>query len=76
MPELPDISAYLSALQERIIGQPLKRVRLGSPFLLRTAAPPIADAEGHQVVEAAVVEAAVIRRIWRRQGLLLSDGDR
>jgi len=37
MPELPDISAYLSALQERIIGQPLKRVRLGSPFLLRTA---------------------------------------
>jgi formamidopyrimidine-DNA glycosylase len=58
MPELPDISAYLSALQERIVGQPLKRVRLGSPFLLRTAAPPIADAEGHQVTE--------LRRIGKR----------
>jgi formamidopyrimidine-DNA glycosylase len=58
MPELPDISSYLSALQERIIGQPLKRVRLGSPFLLRTAAPPIADAEGHQVTE--------LRRVGKR----------
>jgi formamidopyrimidine-DNA glycosylase len=51
MPELPDISAYLSALQERIVGQTLMRVRLSSPFLLRTAAPPISEAEGHQVTE-------------------------
>jgi formamidopyrimidine-DNA glycosylase len=58
MPELPDISAYLSALQDRIVGQPLERVRLGSPFLLRTAAPPISDAEGHQVTE--------LRRIGKR----------
>ena len=58
MPELPDISAYLSALQERIVGQTLERVRLGSPFLLRTAAPPIAEAQGHQVTE--------LRRIGKR----------
>src|ERR1700761_3787819 len=51
MPELPDISAYLSALQERVVGQPLQRVRLNSPFLLRTAAPPISEAGGHRVTE-------------------------
>ncbi len=65
MPELPDISAYLSALQERIVGQPLKRVRLGSPFLLRTAAPPISDAEGHQVTE--------LRRIGKRVAIGLDN---
>src|ERR1700679_1203240 len=48
MPELPDISAYLSAMQERIVGQPLQRVRLNSPFLLRTAAPPLSEAVGNQ----------------------------
>ena len=58
MPELPDISAYLSALQERIVGQPLQRVRLGSAFLLRTAAPPISEVEGHEVTE--------LRRIGKR----------
>ncbi len=65
MPELPDISAYLSALQERIVGQPLKRVRLGSPFLLRTAAPPLSEAEGHQVTE--------LRRIGKRVAIGLSN---
>lgn len=49
MPELPDIAAYISALQTRIVGQPLERVRIGSPFLLRTAEPPISAAEGRQV---------------------------
>jgi formamidopyrimidine-DNA glycosylase len=65
MPELPDISAYLSALQERIVGQPLKRVRLSSPFLLRTAAPPISEAEGHQVTE--------LRRIGKRLSIGLDN---
>jgi len=65
MPELPDISAYLSALQERIVGQPLNRVRLGSPFLLRTAAPPISEAEGHQVTE--------LRRIGKRLSIGLDN---
>jgi formamidopyrimidine-DNA glycosylase len=65
MPELPDISAYLSALQERIVGQPLQRVRLGSPFLLRTAVPPISEAEGHQVTE--------LRRIGKRVAIGLNN---
>jgi formamidopyrimidine-DNA glycosylase len=42
MPELPDISAYITALESRVIGQPLEHVRLASAFLLRTAQPPIA----------------------------------
>jgi formamidopyrimidine-DNA glycosylase len=50
MPELPDIAAYLLALQPRIVGQPMARVRLSSPFLLRTADPPIASAEGRTVI--------------------------
>jgi formamidopyrimidine-DNA glycosylase len=49
VPELPDIAAYIYALQTRIVGQPLERVRIGSPFLLRTAEPPISCAEGREV---------------------------
>lgn len=49
MPELPDISAYLTALKERILGQRLEAVRLASPFLLRTVQPPIQAIEGHAV---------------------------
>lgn len=49
MPELPDITAYISALEERIVGQALLKIRIGSPFLLRTADPPLASAEGHVV---------------------------
>ena len=58
MPELPDISAYLGALEERIAGRPLEHVRIGSAFLLRTAVPPVSEAEGHQVRE--------LRRIGKR----------
>jgi formamidopyrimidine-DNA glycosylase len=58
MPELPDISAYLSALQERIVGQPLEHVRIASAFLLRTAQPPVTSVEGHRVRE--------LRRIGKR----------
>jgi formamidopyrimidine-DNA glycosylase len=49
MPELPDISAYIGALETRIVGQPLERVRLASVFLLRTVDPPIAAVEGKTV---------------------------
>ncbi len=49
MPELPDISAYLSALEPRIARQPLTQVRIASPFLLRTVQPRIEDVEGHTV---------------------------
>jgi formamidopyrimidine-DNA glycosylase len=49
MPELPDIVVYVEALDRRIVGQPLLRVRLANPFLLRTAVPPIAAVEGKRV---------------------------
>jgi formamidopyrimidine-DNA glycosylase len=65
MPELPDISAYLSALQERIVGQPLERVRINSAFLLRTASPPIAEAEGRLVT--------ALRRIGKRVAIGLDN---
>jgi formamidopyrimidine-DNA glycosylase len=58
MPELPDISAYLTALEARILGERLVRVRIVSPFLLRTADPPIVEAEGQTVRE--------LRRIGKR----------
>jgi formamidopyrimidine-DNA glycosylase len=58
MPELPDITAYITALEQRIVGQPLQHIRLASPFLLRTAQPPLSDAEGRIVRE--------LRRIGKR----------
>jgi formamidopyrimidine-DNA glycosylase len=58
MPELPDISAYIAALEPRVLSQPLIRVRMASVFLLRTAQPPISEAEGHTVRE--------LRRVGKR----------
>ena len=58
MPELPDIAAYITALEARILAQPLERVRLGSAFLLRTADPPLTCVEGRTVRE--------LRRIGKR----------
>jgi formamidopyrimidine-DNA glycosylase len=58
MPELPDIAAYISALEPRIVAQPIERVRLASPFLLRTAQPPVSDVEGRVVRE--------LRRVGKR----------
>ena len=58
MPELPDIAAYISALEPRIVGQPIEHIRLASPFLLRTVQPSITDVEGRIVSE--------LRRIGKR----------
>lgn len=66
MPELPDISAYLAALEPRVIGHKLERVRLGSPFLLRTAQPPLASVEGKTIDR--------LRRIGKRIAIG-ADGD-
>ena len=65
MPELPDISAYISALEPRILGQPLERVRIASVFLLRTVDPPLSSAEGRTVQS--------IRRIGKRIAIGLDD---
>src|SRR6266545_1852636 len=50
MPELPDIVIYLEALEQRILRKTLERVTIVSPFLLRTALPPISSVEGRRVV--------------------------
>jgi formamidopyrimidine-DNA glycosylase len=65
MPELPDISAYLSALEPRIMGQPLTHIRIASPFLLRTVQPTIEEAEGHTV--------RTLRRIGKRIAIELDN---
>ena len=49
MPELPDVELYLHALSSRIVGQTLQRVRLTSPFLLRSVMPPVSSIEGRRV---------------------------
>src|SRR5581483_11396688 len=58
MPELPDIAAYITALQPRIVGEAIEKIRLASPFLLRTAQPPLSAVEGRRVRE--------LRRIGKR----------
>ena len=58
MPELPDISAYITALRERIPGQTLEHIRLGSVFLLRSVDPPLSAAESKTVCE--------LRRVGKR----------
>jgi formamidopyrimidine-DNA glycosylase len=65
MPELPDITAYITALEARILGQPLEHVRVTSPFLLRTAQPPLAHAEGRVVEE--------LRRVGKRIAIGLEE---
>jgi formamidopyrimidine-DNA glycosylase len=66
MPELPDLTVYLERLAERIAGRRLTAVRLLEPFLLRSAVPPIATAEGRKVV--------ALRRLGKRIVLSL-EGD-
>jgi len=66
MPELPDLTVYLEALDRRIVGQRLERVLLLSPFLLRTATPPIESVQGRRVNE--------VRRIAKRLAIGL-EGD-
>jgi formamidopyrimidine-DNA glycosylase len=66
MPELPDISAYITALEPRILGQPLQQVRITSPFLLRTVEPPLSSINGRTV--------QAIRRIGKRIAIGV-DGD-
>lgn len=58
MPELPDITIYLEALQPRVVGRTLRRVRIAHPFLVRTFAPPIHECEGKRV--------QVLRRLGKR----------
>jgi formamidopyrimidine-DNA glycosylase len=65
VPELPDIAVYVEAIEARVRGAPLESIRLGSPFLLRSADPPIRAAEGRRV--------AAVRRLGKRIVLVLED---
>ena len=65
MPELPDLTVYLDFLASHVVGQTLERVRLGSPFVLRTADPPLRTVEGRRVLG--------LRRLGKRLVLVLED---
>ena len=65
MPELPDITVYIEALESRVVGQTLDRVRIPKPFLLRSVDPPISAAQGKRVVG--------VRRMGKRIVLELED---
>jgi formamidopyrimidine-DNA glycosylase len=58
MPEFPDVTVYIEALSERILNQPMERIRIGSPFVLRSFDPPIGAAEGKRVL--------ALRRLGKR----------
>lgn len=58
MPELPDITVYVEALEKRIVGRKLERIRVAKPFLVRSVEPPISEAERQRVTG--------IRRIGKR----------
>jgi formamidopyrimidine-DNA glycosylase len=65
MPELPDITVYIEALQSRIMGETLERVRLASPFLLRTIEPPLTAVHAKKVRK--------LKRVGKRIALGLED---
>src|SRR5438128_6084347 len=65
MPELPDVVVYIEALELRILGQTLERIRLASPFLLRTISPALTEVEGRTVRE--------VQRIGKRIAIGLEE---
>jgi formamidopyrimidine-DNA glycosylase len=66
MPELPDVTVYVEALSQRIVGEPLQAIRLASPFVLRSVEPPIGQASGRRVRE--------VRRLGKQVVLALEGG--
>jgi formamidopyrimidine-DNA glycosylase len=66
MPELPDIVVYIEALERRVLGRVLQRVRIAGPFLLRTAVPPIDSVQGQRIT--------ALRRIGKRIALGFENG--
>jgi formamidopyrimidine-DNA glycosylase len=65
MPELPDVTVYIEALEMRILGQTLERIRIASPFVLRSVDPPVSAAEGRRVID--------LRRLGKRVAIGLED---
>jgi formamidopyrimidine-DNA glycosylase len=65
MPELPDVTVYLEALKERVLNQPIQKIRIGSPFVVRTFDPSIKEVEGKKIL--------ALRRIGKRIVIELED---
>src|SRR5262249_30717576 len=65
MPEFPDVTVYIEALSERILNQRIQKIRIGSPFVLRSFDPPIGVAEGKKILE--------FRRLGKRIVFVLED---
>jgi formamidopyrimidine-DNA glycosylase len=65
MPELPDVTVYIEALNERVLNQTIQKIRVGSPFVLRSFDPPIRAAEGRKIL--------ALRRIGKRIVFELED---
>jgi formamidopyrimidine-DNA glycosylase len=66
MPEFPDVTVYIEALAERVLNQPIQKVRIGSPFVLRSFEPPIRAVEGRRIL--------ALRRLGKRIVFELEDG--
>jgi formamidopyrimidine-DNA glycosylase len=71
MPELPDLTVYVEALDARIVGQPIERVRLVSPFLLRTVTPPIRAVEGARVLGVSRLGKRIVLALGREELFLV-----
>jgi formamidopyrimidine-DNA glycosylase len=65
MPELPDVTVYIEALSERVLNQPIQKIRIGSPFVVRSFDPPISAAESKKVLS--------LRRLGKRIVFQLED---
>jgi formamidopyrimidine-DNA glycosylase len=65
MPELPDVTVYIEALGERVLNQPIQRIRIGSPFVVRTFDPPIKEIECKKILS--------LRRMGKRIVIELED---
>ncbi|HEY7219604.1 MAG TPA: DNA-formamidopyrimidine glycosylase family protein [Candidatus Binatia bacterium] len=65
MPELPDVTVYIEALSERVLNQPIQKIRIGSPFVVRSFDPPISAADGKKVL--------ALRRVGKRIVFELED---
>jgi formamidopyrimidine-DNA glycosylase len=65
MPELPDVTVYIEALSERVLNRSIQKIRIGSPFVLRSFDPPIGAAEGKKVL--------ALRRLGKRIVFELED---
>ncbi len=71
MPELPDIVAYVKAVRERVEGHALERIRIASPFLLRSVSPPVTMFEGATIVDVGRMGKRLVLGVGRERWLVL-----